>query len=33
VTALGGITNKVQVGDMGVDDRIFPVSSVATLQL
>ena len=27
--ALGGIPNKVQVGDMGVDGRIFPVSSSA----
>ena len=27
VIALGGIPNKVQVGDMGVDGRIFPVSS------
>ena len=25
VIALGGIPNKVQVGDMGVDGRIFPV--------
>ena len=29
VIALGGIPNKVQVGDMGVDGRIFPVSSSA----
>ena len=29
VMALGGIPNKVQVGDMGVDGRIFPVSSSA----
>lgn len=28
VIALGGMPNKVQVGDMGVDGRIFPVSSV-----
>jgi len=28
--ALGGIPNKVQVGDMGVDGRIYPVSSAAT---
>src|SRR5205807_9371257 len=28
VIALGGIPNKVQVGDMGIDGRIFPVSSV-----
>jgi hypothetical protein len=25
--ALGGIPNKAQVGDMGVDGRIFPVSA------
>jgi site-specific DNA-methyltransferase (adenine-specific) len=30
VVALGGIPNKVQVGDMGIDGRIFPVSSSAT---
>jgi hypothetical protein len=30
VVALGGIPNKVQVGDMGVDGRIYPVSSGAT---
>jgi hypothetical protein len=29
VIALGGIPNKVQVGDMGMDGRIFPVSSSA----
>ena len=29
VIALGGIPNKVQVGDMGIDGRIFPVSSSA----
>src|ERR1700683_402459 len=28
VIALGGIPNKVQVGDMGVDGRIFPTSSM-----
>jgi len=28
VIALGGIPNKVQVGDMGIDGRIYPVSSV-----
>jgi len=28
VIALGGIPNKVQVGDMGIDGRIFPVSSM-----
>ncbi len=27
VIALGGIPNKAQVGDMGIDGRIFPVSS------
>ena len=25
VIALGGIPNKAQVGDMGIDGRIFPV--------
>ena len=30
VIALGGIPNKVQVGDMGVDGRIYPVSSGTT---
>jgi hypothetical protein len=30
VIALGGIPNKVQVGDMGVDGRIYPVSSATT---
>ena len=30
VIALGGIPNKVQVGDMGIDGRIFPVSASAT---
>jgi DNA modification methylase len=29
VIALGGIPNKTQVGDMCIDGRIFPVSSVA----
>jgi DNA modification methylase len=28
VIALGGIPNKAQVGDMGIDGRIYPVSSV-----
>jgi DNA modification methylase len=28
VIALGGIPNKVQVGDMGVDGRIYPVSAM-----
>ena len=27
VIALGGIPNKTQVGDMGIDGRIFPVSA------
>jgi len=26
VIALGGIPNKVQVGDMGIDGRIYPVA-------
>jgi DNA modification methylase len=30
VIALGGIPNKAQVGDMGIDGRIFPVSAVPT---
>ena len=30
VIALGGIPNKVQLGDMGVDGRIYPVSSSST---
>jgi DNA modification methylase len=29
VVALGGIPNKVQVGDMGLDGRIYPVSASA----
>ncbi len=28
VIALGGIPNKVQVGDMGIDGRIYPVSAM-----
>ena len=28
VVALGGIPNKVKVGDMGIDGRIFPVSAL-----
>lgn len=32
VIALGGIPNKAQVGDMGIDGRIFPVSSLPTKQ-
>jgi DNA modification methylase len=30
VIAIGGIPNKAQVGDMGIDGRIFPVSSMPT---
>jgi hypothetical protein len=30
VIALGGIPNKVQVGDTGVDGRIFPVGTKPT---
>jgi DNA modification methylase len=30
VIALGGIPNKVQIGDMGIDGRIYPVSAVPT---
>lgn len=30
VIALGGIGDKAQVGDMGIDGRIFPVSAVPT---
>ncbi len=32
VIALGGIANKVQVGDMGLDGRIFPVSVTPTVK-
>ena len=28
--ALGGIPNKTQVGDMGIDGRIFPVAAAPT---
>jgi site-specific DNA-methyltransferase (adenine-specific) len=28
VIALGGVPNKAQVGDMGIDGRIFPISSM-----
>ncbi len=31
VIALGGIPNKAQVGDMGIDGRIFPVSAVPSV--
>jgi hypothetical protein len=30
VNALGGIPNKVQVGDMGIDGRIFPLRATPT---
>jgi hypothetical protein len=30
VIALGGIANKVQVGDMGLDGRLYPISAVPT---
>lgn len=29
VIALGGIPNKAKVGDMGIDGRIYPVSSIS----
>ena len=32
VIALGGITNKTQVGDMGVDGRVYPVSVLPTVK-
>ncbi len=32
VIALGGITNKVQTGDMGLDGRIFPVSALPEMK-
>ncbi len=32
VIALGGIANKVQVGDMGLDGRVYPVSVVPTVK-
>ncbi|HNS22514.1 MAG TPA: DNA methyltransferase, partial [Sedimentisphaerales bacterium] len=32
VIALGGIPNKAQVGDMGIDGRIFPISSLPAKQ-
>ena len=28
VIAIGGVANKAKVGDMGIDGRIFPVSSI-----
>ncbi|HEY4329832.1 MAG TPA: DNA methyltransferase [Phycisphaerae bacterium] len=33
VIALGGIPNKAQVGDMGIDGRIFPVSATPKAKL
>jgi hypothetical protein len=30
VIALGGVPNKAQVGDMGIDGRIYPVSALPT---
>src|SRR5205085_306023 len=32
VVALGGIPNKTQVGDMGIDGRIFPVSAIENVR-
>jgi DNA modification methylase len=32
VIALGGIANKVQVGDMGLDGRIYPVSVIPAIK-
>ncbi len=32
VIALGGMTNNVQVGDMGLDGRIFPVSALPEIK-
>ncbi len=32
VIAIGGIPNKVQVGDMGIDGRIFPVHTLPELE-
>ena len=32
VIALGGIANKVQVGDMGLDGRIYPVSVIPSVK-
>jgi hypothetical protein len=30
VIALGGVTNKAKVGDMGIDGRIYPLSAIPT---
>lgn len=32
VIALGGIANKVQVGDMGLDGRLYPISAAPTVK-
>lgn len=32
VIALGGVANKVQVGDMGLDGRLYPVSVLPTVR-
>ena len=32
VIALGGIANKVQVGDMGLDGRLYPLSAIPTVK-
>lgn len=33
VVALGGIPNKVQIGDLGIDGRIYPVSAIPELRV
>jgi DNA modification methylase len=33
VVALGGIPNKVQVGDLGIDGRIYPVSAMPEMRV
>ncbi len=33
VIAIGGIPNKVQVGDMGIDGRVFPVGAAPTSEV
>jgi len=33
VVALGGIPNKVQVGDLGIDGRIYPISAIPELRV
>jgi hypothetical protein len=32
VIAVGGVPNKAQVGDMGIDGRIYPTSGLPRLQ-